>query len=176
MIVRRRFLTGCLATAACLVAPGAMATAYEGERRLRLFNSHTSETFSGPYWSRGRYLKDALGDINYLLRDHNNGAVMPIDRDLLDLLYTLSADLRANDGFRVISGYRSPATSAKMIAQNRGVAKKSYHLKGMAIDIAVPGGKLAELCDAARRQKRGGVALYSKPGFVHVDVGPVRYW
>jgi uncharacterized protein YcbK (DUF882 family) len=153
-----------------------MAVAYQGERRLQLFNSHTSEKFSGPYWSKGRYLGDALADINHLLRDHRDGTTIPIDRDLLDLLNSLSFDIRASDGYRVISGYRSPKTNATLIAEGHDVAQRSYHMKGMAIDIAVPGRKLAALRDAARSRKRGGVALYSNPGFVHVDVGPVRYW
>ncbi len=176
MIVRRRFLMGSFAAAACLAAPGAMAAAYEGERRLKLFNNHTGERFIGPYWSRGRYLNDALVDINFMLRDHRNGATVPIDRNLLDLLHTLSNEVRTDDGIRVISGYRSPVTNAMLVATGKGVAKHSYHTKGMAIDIAVPGRKLTELRDAARRQKMGGVALYPKIGFVHVDVGPVRYW
>ena len=176
MVVRRRFITGGLAAVACLAAPEAMAVAYEGERRLKLFNNHTNESFSGPYWSRGRYLRDALSDIDYLLRDHRNGAVQAIDRDLLDLLYTLDTKIRSSDGLRVISGYRSPATNAMLVQQGQNVAKKSFHMRGMAIDIAVPGRKLTELRDTALREKRGGVALYSKPGFVHVDVGPVRTW
>lgn len=176
MIVRRRFLMGSFAAMACLAAPQAIAATYEGERRLNLFNSHTGERFVGPYWSRGRYLGDALADINHMLRDHRNDAVVQIDRGLLDLLHTLSNEVRTNDGVRVISGYRSPATNAMLVRQGQGVAKRSYHTKGMAIDIAVPGRKLTELRDAARRQKRGGVALYAKTGFVHVDVGPVRYW
>ncbi len=176
MIVRRRFLTGTIAAAACLAAPGAMAAAYEGERRLKLFNNHTGEKFSGPYWAKGRYLNDALTDIDHMLRDHRNGAVVPIDRDLLDLVYTLSNEVRAYEGIRVISGYRSPATNAMLAAQGQGVAKHSYHTKGMAIDIAMPARKLTDLRDAARRLKRGGVALYANSGFVHVDVGPVRYW
>jgi len=176
MVVRRRFIMGGLAAVACLAAPEAMAVAYEGERRLKLFNNHTNESFSGPYWSRGRYLRDALSDIDYLLRDHRNGAVQAIDRDLLDLLYTLDTKVSSGAGLRVISGYRSPATNAMLVKQGQNVAKKSFHMKGMAIDIAVPGRKLTELRDAALREKRGGVALYSKPGFVHVDVGPIRTW
>jgi uncharacterized protein YcbK (DUF882 family) len=36
--------------------------------------------------------------------------------------------------------------------------------------------KLADLKDAARDLKRGGVGFYPKRGFVHVDTGDVRFW
>ncbi|MGH6929570.1 MAG: YcbK family protein, partial [Dongiaceae bacterium] len=76
----------------------------------------------------------------------------------------------------VISGYRSPATNAKLASVGHGVARRSYHMKGMAIDVALDDRKLTSLRDSALALKAGGVGYYPKPGFVHVDVGPVRSW
>jgi uncharacterized protein YcbK (DUF882 family) len=45
-----------------------------------------------------------------------------------------------------------------------------------AIDIRVPGVKLAHLRDVALAFRRGGVGYYAAENFVHVDVGRVRRW
>jgi uncharacterized protein YcbK (DUF882 family) len=46
----------------------------------------------------------------------------------------------------------------------------------MAIVIRLPDRDLRQLRKAALAMRRGGVGYYPKPGFVHVDVGPVRTW
>ena len=57
-----------------------------------------------------------------------------------------------------------------------GVAKKSLHMVGKAIDINLPGTDLAMLRKAAVSVKGGGVGYYPSSHFVHVDSGRVRYW
>jgi uncharacterized protein YcbK (DUF882 family) len=76
----------------------------------------------------------------------------------------------------VISGYRSPQSNAAMHDRSSGVAKKSLHMQGMAMDIRVPGRALQAVHDNAQAMARGGVGLYPTSNFVHVDVGRVRYW
>jgi len=61
-------------------------------------------------------------------------------------------------------------------AKSKGVAKKSYHMRGMAMDIAIPGVDLLDLRNAAKSLKLGGVGYYPKSGFIHVDTGRVRSW
>jgi len=46
----------------------------------------------------------------------------------------------------------------------------------MAIDIHLRERTVADLHAAAVDLGGGGVGYYPTPGFVHVDVGPVRYW
>lgn len=55
--------------------------------------------------------------------------------------------------------------------QNKSVggAKNSYHLKGMAADIAVPDGSLRSIAIKAR-DIFGGVILYEHRGFIHLDL------
>jgi uncharacterized protein YcbK (DUF882 family) len=60
--------------------------------------------------------------------------------------------------------------------QSSGVAKRSYHTIGQAVDVRLPGRELKALRQAARRLKRGGVGYYPKSDFVHLDTGPVRAW
>jgi len=102
--------------------------------------------------------------------------VHPIDPQLVDLLYDLKLKMRSKVPFEVISGYRSPATNAQLASESRGVARKSFHLRGMAIDIRLPDRDLRQLRKAALSLRRGGVGYYPRPDFVHVDVGPVRTW
>ena len=49
-------------------------------------------------------------------------------------------------------------------------------MKGMALDLALPGVKLADIREAAIELKLGGVGYYPSSGFVHIDTGPVRHW
>ena len=74
------------------------------------------------------------------------------------------------------SGYRSPVTNARLRGKSSGVARRSYHMQGKAIDIRLPGCDLADLHGAALSLKAGGVGSYAKSDFIHVDVGPVRSW
>lgn len=174
---RRQFLRRGLC-AALVAAPlpawaNALGTA---KRRLSFVNLHTDEKLTAVYWANGSYQRNAVKDISYLLRDFRSGDVYPIDLRLFDLLYTLQHKVRSQAPFQVISGYRSPVTNAKLASHSGGVARRSYHMKGMAIDVALADSKLSGLRDAAVALQSGGVGYYPKPGFVHVDVGPVRTW
>jgi uncharacterized protein YcbK (DUF882 family) len=147
------------------------------DRRLSFYNLHTGERLDTLYWSRGDYVAKGLRRINHILRDFRTGEVESIDVRLLDALYELRRRVDSRQPFHVISGYRSPKTNAMLVSQsNGGVAKKSYHLRGMAIDLRLPERDLAQLRRTAMDMQRGGVGYYPSSGFIHVDVGPVRYW
>ena len=172
---RRRLLKASLAGSVLAFAPLSKVWA-ASERRLSLHNLHTGEQVSQPYWMQGSYLPESLSAINSVLRDHRSGEVYPIDPGLLDLLSALQDRVGSHQGYHVISGYRSPASNAKLAAGSSGVAKRSLHMQGKAIDIRMPGTQLAQLHGAAREMKAGGVGLYSGSNFIHVDTGRVRYW
>ena len=57
-----------------------------------------------------------------------------------------------------------------------GVAKKSLHMRGMAIDLRVPDVPTARLRELAISLKAGGVGYYGKSDFIHMDIGRVRFW
>ena len=169
-----------LGLASTLVAAPAAALASTGlnvrPRRLVFDNLHTGEKLDAVYWDRGAYVPDALQAVNHVLRDFRNGEVHPIAPKLLDLLDVLSARVETNRPFEVISGYRSPATNAKLHAKSNGVASKSLHMQGMAIDIRLADVDLSKLHDAALGMAVGGVGYYPSSDFVHVDIGRVRHW
>lgn len=146
------------------------------EKWLTFDNLHTGEKLKAAYWQNGRYLPESLKEINYILRDFRTGDVKQIDRNLLDLLNALVNKVEAKEPFQVISGYRSPKTNAMLNRRSGRVAKKSYHMKGMAIDINLQSLRLSHIRKAALDLQQGGVGYYPKSGFVHVDVGPVRTW
>jgi uncharacterized protein YcbK (DUF882 family) len=174
---RRRFLVGAGAT--LVVAPFSSVhaeIAHAGARALAFNNIHTGEKLKIEYWADGNYIPDALKSINHLLRDFRNGEEHVIEPKLLDLLSTLHGRLETTEPFEVISGYRSPATNAMLHAESSGVAAKSLHMQGMAIDIRVTGRSLQDLHRTALDLRAGGVGYYPKSDFVHVDVGRVRTW
>ena len=61
-------------------------------------------------------------------------------------------------------------------SESSGVAKRSMHLDGKAIDIRLADVQLTDLHAMAVSMKRGGVGMYPSSNFVHVDTGRVRYW
>jgi uncharacterized protein YcbK (DUF882 family) len=174
---RRRFLGWSLAAGCGLLIPGAKAAAATAAaRQLEFHNLHTGESLSAVYWEAGHYLPDGLAEIDYVLRDFRTGDVRRIDPGLLDLLHRLRVVLECDRPVHVISGYRSPETNAMLARRSNGVAKNSYHVKGMAIDLRLPDRRLGDLRAAALALGGGGVGYYPKSDFVHMDTGPVRSW
>ena len=176
-VSRRDFLRLGTGVAAGLLCPAALASMRaQPERSLAFYNTHTGESSLTVYWAAGEYLEDGLREINTVLRDHRADETYPIDRNLLDLLTALQAEVGCRNAFHVISGYRSPATNASLRGKSSGVARRSYHMQGKAIDIRLPGCVLADLHRAALDLKAGGVGSYAAADFIHVDVGAVRRW
>lgn len=177
MRTRRSFLRGSTATLVAGVASPAIAKiAPANYRALSFSNIHTGENLSIDYWVEGKYVPDALQNIDHLLRDYRNGEIHTIDPKLLDLLNLLHRRTGSNAPFEVISGYRSPATNAMLHERSSGVASHSLHMKGMAIDIRLPDRNLKDLHQSALNMQAGGVGYYPSLDFVHVDVGRVRRW
>ena len=91
-------------------------------------------------------------------------------------MHQLQQLVGAPHAFEVISGYRCPTTNIRLRAtRGGGVAKRSLHMEGRAIDIRAPGVPLADLRDAAVSLRAGGVGFYSGQ-FLHIDTGRVRRW
>ena len=147
-----------------------------GDRQLAFHNTHTGERLKVTYWESGRYQRDALREINHVLRDHRRNEVRRIDKNLLDQLFIVRKKLGTSRPMHVISGYRSPKTNAMLRKSGRRVARRSLHMSGRAIDIRVPGRSLNKVRLAALSVQAGGVGYYPGPNFVHMDTGRVRRW
>ena len=167
---------GATAVVSALSVPAVASLMVPETRTLSLVHLHTGERLDATYWAEGAYVAEELAAIDVVLRDFRSGEVKPIDRRLLDLLHQVRRAMRSTAPFEVVSGYRSPETNAALRRTSRGVAKNSYHMRGMAIDVRLPGRGLAQLRHAALRRRAGGVGYYSGSGFIHLDVGPPRRW
>lgn len=178
-ISRRKFLRGALGAAAVAALPRSL---YAGtmplnlDKALSLHNLHTEEKITLNYFEHGQYVTEALYDISYLLRDHRTNEVLAIDPTLIDLLYDLKSELNTKQPFQIISGYRSPKSNAALHKNSQGVATKSLHMQGKAIDIRIDGIHSRDIQSAAINLARGGVGHYPSSNFVHIDTGRVRTW
>jgi uncharacterized protein YcbK (DUF882 family) len=172
LLCRRSVLGGLLA-APFVIRP---AEAVGRARGLVMNHLHTCESLSATYWRNGSYDKVACSELNHFLRDWRTNDVIGIDLRALDIIHSVCDRLGASGGVEIISGYRSPKTNAMLRGKTGGVAKKSYHLKGQAIDFRLPGQRLPKTYQAARSLQAGGVGIYSKSQFIHIDTGPVRSW
>jgi len=176
---RRHFLRhGVSLAAAALPALATPARAsMPGARGLAMAHTHTREHIDLVYAVRERYVPESLGLLNRFLRDHYSGEVGVIDPGLFDLLHRVQQLLGTSASFEVISGYRGAATNSHLRAtRGGGVATKSLHMAGRAIDVRLPGVALADLRDAALSLRAGGVGYYPRESFVHIDTGRVRHW
>jgi uncharacterized protein YcbK (DUF882 family) len=174
---RRRFIAAGIASLACLGPLPALAHSRKVYARSVSFRHlHTDESLNVVYWEQGEYVPEALKQVNRLLRDFRTGDVKRIDPRLLDLLYAMGRRLGTSKPFQVVSGYRSPATNAMLRRNSKKVAKSSFHMQGKAVDVRLSGFAPRTLAQLARGMGAGGVGFYPRSNFIHLDVGPVRYW
>ncbi|WLI89596.1 DUF882 domain-containing protein [Massilia sp. R2A-15] len=177
---RRSFLKSSAMLASALTVPAigrAADLAMPNERTLRMYNTHTGESLKSTFWAEGKFIPDAMADINKLLRDHRNNKIAEMDPKLLFLLDQVSRQVAGSHGVvHIISGYRSPESNQLLHETTNGVAKHSMHLDGKAIDVRMPGTDLAMLHKAALHAGGGGVGYYPDSQFVHMDTGRLRHW
>ena len=180
---RRQFLQVGLAASTILMTPWQVwakvgKSLHElPERAISLYNTHTGELLSKfVYWQDGNYIKEAIDEISFLLRDHRTDDVCVFDPKVIDQLCALGRKFKSTKPFEIISGYRSEETNRALRKTSKRVAKHSLHLEAKAIDLCLPGVPLRELRTAALSLRSGGVGYYPKKGFVHIDSGPLRRW
>lgn len=143
---------------------------------ISIKNAHTGEVFKGVYRVGGYYVPRAFRQINHIMRDHYNGDLHPIDPRLIDILAKMQKRCACAEPLTVLSGYRSPSTNAMLRKISRNVARNSFHMKGRAADIRVPGSSTAQVHQVAMSLQAGGVGYYPRHSFVHVDTGDIRHW
>jgi len=176
-VSRRSFLKK-----SAIVAGGAIVTQNElfanssDVKILKLRNVHENKIYKAAFFEKDCYKLRGLFEVNKAFIDYRAKEITRIDVDLINLLYDINLHVGLEKEFDVVSGYRSERTNAKLRRTMSGVAKESYHIKGKAVDIYVPGVSLRKLRDIAMGLGRGGVGYYPRSNFIHVDVGPVRTW
>ncbi|MGL5108001.1 MAG: DUF882 domain-containing protein [Vibrio ordalii] len=178
LVSRRHFikLAGSgVVLAAC--APQIVLASYpETSRILSMNNLHTGETLETCYFNGVRYVRSELDRLNHICRDFRRNEVHPMDKNLFDQISKIQSLLGTQAEVQIISGYRSPATNEMLRTHSSGVAKKSFHMLGQAIDFRLDGVQLSQVREAAIELGAGGVGYYPSSDFVHIDTGPVRHW
>jgi uncharacterized protein YcbK (DUF882 family) len=159
---------------------GTTSLALAENRSLKLHFTHTGERAEITYKRNGRFDQRGLAQVNRILRDWRRNQSTKMDPRLLDLVWEVYQRSGATDYIHVVSAYRSPATNNMLRGRSRssGVAQKSQHTLGKAMDFYIPGVKISTLRQIAMQVQVGGVGYYPTSGspFVHLDVGSVRAW
>ena len=172
---RRSFLISSLCVAGGLILPtGALATIMK-PRQLCFYHTHTGEKIEIEY-TPGKYRAPVRHALEDFLRDFRTGEKHPLDPHLFDSLCAIQDCCGRQTSFEVISGYRSPKTNAYLRKYSSGVAQKSLHMQGRALDIRVSDMPTRMLRDLAKQLHNGGVGYYPKSDFVHIDTGKKRSW
>lgn len=177
----RRALLGIFAATAVTAAPRfANAFAFNrgaGDiRRLKMYSGRTGERLDTIYWVDGNYIPEALAEIDHFHRDWRNNRVHRIDTRTIDIMAAAHNLLRVDEPYMLLSGYRSPETNAMLRRNSRGVAQNSRHLIGQAADLRLRSRTVRQVAQAAIACSAGGVGMYSRSDFTHMDCGPVRAW
>jgi len=148
------------------------------DRRLNLYNVNTTEALDVVYFRDGKLDPDALKSLDRFLRDHRTGRVARMDPALYDFLYDLQQCVACTGDAptKIVSAYRSPETNKAKRGRGKGVARNSFHVQAKAIDVVLPGVDVRAAKQAATSLDRGGVGIYPRSGFLHLDVGPSRVW
>ena len=180
-VITRRGLLGAFAATALIAAPTyANAAGFlrgAGDiRRLKMYSRRTGESLDVIYWIEGNYIKDALTEVNWFMRDWRRDQSRAIDTRTVDIIAATQQLLDTSTPFLMLSGYRTAETNALLRKRSRSVAKKSLHIKGQAADLRMQGKSVRQVARAAASCAAGGVGRYSRSNFVHIDCGEKRLW
>ena len=179
--ISRRGLLGVFAATLAVAAPtysnafGLLRGAGD-IRRVRMYSGRTGETLDTIYWIEGDYIKEALKEINYFMRDWRTDTQRQIDPRTVDIMAASHRLMDVSEPYMMLSGYRSAQTNAMLRSKSRGVARNSLHVQGQAADLRLKSRSVSQMARAAEACASGGVGRYSRSNFVHMDCGPVRHW
>ena len=145
-------------------------------RKIRLMNSNTGENINTIYWIEGNYVQEALDQISYFMRDWRQNKTINYDTNNLDIISATQALLDTDEPFELLSVYRTKKTNKMLSRHTVGVARNSYHTKGMAADLRMKSRSVKQIAKAAESFRSGGVGRYYNSHFVHIDSGRRRVW
>ncbi len=164
----------------CVALLGSGSASFAATQTLKLYFVHTGEKASITFKRNGIYDPRGLAQVNRFLRDWRKNEPAKMDPELLDLIWEVHKRSGSRDYIHIVSGYRSPDTNNMLRSRsaNTGVAKRSQHTLGKAMDFYIPGVNLSTLRAIGMQMQIGGVGFYPTSGspFVHMDVGNVRAW
>ena len=145
-------------------------------RRVKMYSGRTGESIDMIYWVDGKYIRPALNEINYFMRDWRQNATIDIDPRAIDIMAASHKLLNVDEPYLMLSGYRTAKTNQMLRSRSSGVAKWSLHMSGQAADLRLKNRSVGQMAKAAQSVSAGGVGRYYRSNFVHMDCGPVRTW
>jgi uncharacterized protein YcbK (DUF882 family) len=177
----RRGLLGAFAATAVTAAPtfanaAGLLRGAGDIRRIKMYSGRTGERIDMIYWIEGKYIGDAVKEVNHFMRDWRTNDVVKMDLRTVDIMAAAHNLLNADEPYMLLSGYRSPKTNNMLRSRSGGVAKNSLHLRGQAADLRLSSRSVNQMAKAAAVCRGGGVGRYSGSNFVHMDCGTVRTW
>jgi len=177
ILSRRSFVKASLQLCAgvALSSPIVALASKSSCRPLSFYHTHTGERFR-LHAEQLCYKSPVIEELDKFLRDFRTGDIHSIDTKLMTTLFKIQQCCGHNGDIQIISGYRSPKTNDQLRRRSNGVAKKSLHMQGKALDIRLTGLNTKKLQKIAISLQHGGVGYYPKSDFVHIDTGRVRYW
>ncbi len=173
-------MAGGLAAAAAwgyAALPGVTAS-FSDTREISFVHIHTKETLTVTYKKNGKFVPEAMDQIDWIMRDWRRNEKTKMDSHTIDILWEMHAELGSKQPIQIICGYRSRDTNEMLRRTVGGQASESQHITGKAIDVTFPDVPLKQIRYSALIREQGGVGYYPTSGipFVHVDTGRVRHW
>lgn len=140
-------------------------------RRLTLRHAATGARFEGP-WHDGRIPDPgAMRELSAVLADPGASPPRAFDAETIGIVWEVATQAGLEGPLEIRSGYRTPLVNHRVHG-----AGDSQHLRASAVDLGVPAGRLTAAAETALRLGRGGVGLYRRRSFIHLDSGVVRHW
>lgn len=173
---RRALLGLAVLTTATVAARPAEALWRPGDRSRAIWlKNQAGEELRATYIrADGQVDWPSVTRMKHLFRDLRRDEPGPMPVQLLDMLGQIQARVGLGRPLILLSGFRTVQTNNAL----EGAARQSLHLQGQAADVRIPGVAVSEVAAAAtevsRRYSYMGIGTY--PGFVHVDIGPLRGW
>ena len=115
LISRRELLHAFAATAAAAVPTYSNAATFlrgSGDiRRIKMYSNRSGETLDMIYWIEGKYIEDALTEVDWFMRDLRKNKSYMIDTRTVDIISATQRILETQSPFHLLSGYRTESTN-----------------------------------------------------------------
>jgi uncharacterized protein YcbK (DUF882 family) len=96
-------------------------------RRVKMYSLRSGESIDMIYWIEGNYIKDALTEVDWFMRDLRKNKSYEIDTRTIDIISATQRILDTQSPLHLLSGYRTKSTNKLLRSRlGGGVAKKIF--------------------------------------------------